>query len=105
MANGAGRNLPLTGGHQGLALLEAARRHVGDEAGARVTQKVSVIGVDRSFDDTIADRLSAGIGAGEREEQPPLRSDLRQGRKPNGALNLGNRSRRRRSGKIYILAA
>src|SRR5712691_3973374 len=53
---------------QGLALLEAARRHIGDEARPRVTQELGVAHVLGSLDDAFADRLGPGFGAFEREE-------------------------------------
>ena len=64
---------------QGLALPEAARRHIGDEARARVAQDLGLVRLLGRFDDAVADRLGARIGAVDRKEHPALGPGLRHG--------------------------
>src|SRR5262245_60374583 len=55
---------------QRLALLEAARWHIGDEARSRVAQELGVVGLLRHFDDALADRLNASVFTFEPQEHP-----------------------------------
>src|SRR5262249_59196831 len=64
VADPAGQRLAAALGDQGLALGDAALRHVGDKAraGIAVEHDVLVLG---DLDDAVADRLAAAVGMGE----------------------------------------
>src|ERR1700730_2284626 len=66
MANRASNDLVPTGGDpvhdQGLALLEAAVRYIGDETRPRVTQKIGVTRIHRRLDDTFTDQFNVLLG-------------------------------------------
>jgi hypothetical protein len=57
MARGARGNIGPTrrdaGFNQGLALLEAALRHIGDETGPRIAENFGLVRVHWSFDDAL----------------------------------------------------
>src|SRR5262249_48467040 len=84
MANGARRDFGPSSRNssndQGLALLQAPWRYIGDETRSWVSQKLGRVRAFRSLDDTIANRLNVGFGTLERQEHPVLGFGLRHGR-------------------------
>src|SRR6516162_3484005 len=84
MANGArrdfGPNSCNSSDDQGLALLQAAWRHIGDETRSWVSQKLGRVRALWSLDDALASRLNVGFGALKRQEHPVLGFGLRHGR-------------------------
>src|ERR1700751_5030923 len=65
---------------QGLALLQAAWRYIGDETRSWVSQKLGRVRALRSLDDSLADRLNVSLRALKRQEHPVLRLRLWYGR-------------------------
>src|SRR5262249_45187404 len=84
VANGARRDFGPSSrnssNNQGLALLQAAWRYIGDETRSWVSQKLGRVRALRSLDDTLANRLNVGFGTLKRQEHPVLSFGLRHGR-------------------------
>src|SRR3984893_4064305 len=65
---------------QGLALLQAAWRYMGDEPRSWVSQKLGRVRALRSLNDALANRLNVSFRALKRQEHPVLGFRLRYGR-------------------------
>src|SRR5215468_5070413 len=76
VANGARRDFGPSSRNsvhdQGLALLQAAWRYIGDETRSWVSQKLGRVRALRSLNDALANRLDVGFRALKRQEHPVL---------------------------------
>src|SRR6516225_9007529 len=99
MADGARRDFGPSSRNsvhdQGLALLQAAWRYIGDETRSRVSQKLGRVRALRSLDDAPANRLNVSFRALKRQEHPVLGFGLRYGRSLHHLDPRGGGNRRK----------